>query len=80
MNNCLKYANCQNAIFSADLREGQVIIRFADDGKGFDTRAVQNGYGLKNMSSRAEKIGGELEVESKPGDGCRVSLKIPQMR
>jgi signal transduction histidine kinase len=51
----------------------------ADDGVGFDATAlrVNTGFGLNGMVSRIEKIGGELDIKSSPGQGTRVSFVVP---
>jgi signal transduction histidine kinase len=65
-------------------REGDLFIaRVHDDGKGFDTVAVNTNYssrgslGMVNMRERAERIDGSLEVESAPGKGTTVTLVVP---
>ena len=40
------------------LREGQRVVRIADDGKGFEEEADAPGQGLRNMRARAAAIGG----------------------
>lgn len=67
MHNCLKYARCQNVTFEAALREGEIVLTLTDDGVGFEVAAPHEGYGLNNMRSRAQKIGGALEIVSQPG-------------
>jgi signal transduction histidine kinase len=54
------------------------ILEIADDGVGFDpARAVGDGHhGLANMRIRAEAIGGRLDVDSQPGAGTRIRLKL----
>ena len=59
-------------------REGLV----KDDGEGFDARAVPEappswGVGLRSMRERAEMLGGSLRVDSEPGTGTRVELRVP---
>ncbi|HXG40777.1 MAG TPA: PAS domain S-box protein, partial [Candidatus Limnocylindrales bacterium] len=50
----------------------------ADDGAGFDPSAVGEGhYGLAGMRARAERVGGRLAVEARPGGGTRVSVTVP---
>jgi signal transduction histidine kinase len=49
-----------------------------DDGVGFDFAAVaDNGHvGLKSMKERVEVVGGQLLIESQPGSGCRVEVRV----
>jgi len=63
-----------------DPREFQLRIR--DNGRGMDPEVLQNGgrknhFGLPGMRERARKIGGKLEVWSRPHAGTEVQLKIP---
>ena len=54
-------------------------LRFSvkDDGDGFDASEVNYGSGLINMRDRLGAVGGELVVESRPGDGTTVTGIIP---
>jgi signal transduction histidine kinase len=38
----------------------------------------QSGFGLNNMRERAEAIGGSWKIDTNPGSGTRVSVKIPR--
>jgi len=59
--------------------EGDLVLYVQDDGCGFDPQAVkdQGGYGLSNMAKRAALLGGELDVDSRPGEGTTVMLRMP---
>lgn len=61
--------------------EGQVQITMRDEGKGFDVGILQDdsrrGFGLRFMRERAEAIGGSLEVQSTPGAGTCLVVKVP---
>jgi nitrate/nitrite-specific signal transduction histidine kinase len=63
--------------------EGErVVIIIEDDGLGFSTQdlSVQDQkqhYGLQIMQERAENVGGELRLDSNPGQGTRVILQVP---
>jgi signal transduction histidine kinase len=57
---------------------GLVSIAIEDDGVGFDLGASRRGhYGLSTMRERAAKIGAEVDIQSSPGHGTRVTLRIP---
>jgi signal transduction histidine kinase len=54
----------------------ELVVR--DDGRGFDPRTPARGhFGLLTMRERAEACGGELEIESAPGQGTRVRVSVP---
>ena len=41
---------------------------------------AQQGYGLNNMRERSGAIGGKFSIESKPGNGTRVSVTLPRRK
>ena len=60
----------------------QFRLRVRDDGRGIDSAILEQGgrsghWGLQGMRERAQKLGGELEVGSRPGAGTEVSLTVP---
>lgn len=62
--------------------DGRKTLSIVDDGAGFDPdqerpEASRVTYGLAGMRERADLIGGELHIESRPGRGTRVSVTIP---
>jgi len=51
-----------------------------DDGRGFDQGITgKRSFGLLGMRERASALGGELEIESSPGRGTRILLRVPQV-
>ena len=59
-----------------DTSEG-IELRVRDDGRGFDPRGRRDGLGLDGMSERARLIGGELNIESNPGTGTELVMRVP---
>jgi ligand-binding sensor domain-containing protein/signal transduction histidine kinase len=62
---------------------GELRLCLRDDGRGFDSRATLGtggGLGLVGMRERAESLGGQLNVESSPGQGTTVSAVVPLHR
>jgi signal transduction histidine kinase len=58
--------------------EGETLLaEVADDGRGFDPTATQGGVGLVGMRERVEAVGGEIEVSSRPGQGTKVTARVP---
>lgn len=63
-------------------RESLIELSLEDDGKGFDLLAVTSSYprrgmGLAGMLERAKAIGSQVEIDSEPGHGTRITLTIP---
>ena len=59
--------------------EGDLVLYVQDDGTGFDVSSARRrgGFGLSNMAKRAALLGGELDVDSRPGEGTTVMLRMP---
>jgi signal transduction histidine kinase len=59
-------------------RDGSTaVVEIDDDGGGFDTALATRGMGMGNLAERAETIGGTLEIDSQPGFGTTVRVRIP---
>ena len=53
-------------------------IGIEDDGCGFDPeRARPAGLGLNSLKQRAREMGGEMRLESSPGKGTLIELRVP---
>ena len=58
----------------------ELQVRIADDGVGFDPVAVEERsgrHGIIGMRERAEEIGAELRVQSRPGEGTEIVVVLP---
>jgi PAS domain S-box-containing protein len=81
--NVVKHAGTNKASVSYYLEHGQLTVRIADQGKGFDPAVspeIGNGlekFGLFSLRERLELRGGLLEVISSPGKGTTVTMKLP---
>ena len=61
-------------------RGDELTLIIEDDGDGFDPddqRVRLKGIGLVGIKERSTAIGGKLEVESKPGRGTTLFVRIP---
>lgn len=57
---------------------GEVRVFVEDEGKGLDPKAVGLGHqGLLGMRERVELVGGRLILESAPGEGTRIQVRLP---
>ena len=79
MQNVYKHANAKKVKISISLQKDVICLAIIDDGDGFDTSKNRKGIGLKNMTSRVENIGGEIDFSSKVGNGTVVNVKIPYL-
>jgi signal transduction histidine kinase len=76
--NISKYAQAKHVWISMDAQGGVASVNVTDDGKGFDTsKGSRTAYGLVGMHYRVAAALGTLSVVSAPGEGTRLSLKLP---
>ncbi len=83
VNNVIKHAEASKLDISLILeitvsKDGKNInVTIEDNGKGFDTRRVFEGIGLKNIQSRINYLKGTVEWDSAPGKGTVVAIYVP---
>ena len=81
--NVSKHAETDRAVVTVRREEGRVRVTVADEGKGFDPGVLgtgvprRGGLGLFSARERLRMRGGDLEIESVAGDGCRVVAYAP---
>lgn len=82
LSNALRHsrATLVEVVFSG--AEEEVVLEVSDDGVGMDERKQisSGGMGLANMRTRAAAMGGQLVVDSAPGQGTRVRATLPRRR
>lgn len=78
MANVVKHAAAKQVVLSMNEMEHQYVLSISDDGKGFNRSAEPTSYGLSTMRERAQKLGGDTEIFSKPGSGTRIKVTIPK--
>lgn len=76
------HAHADHASVTLGYLPEAVTLDVYDDGRGFDPAAVPSpsptgGYGLRAMRQRVEQLGGELSVESTPGEGTIIAAQLP---
>jgi len=81
--NIAKHAAAETVLVECELDGRDLVIDIEDDGRGFDPAAVatspdtQRGLGLMGMRERMELVGGTVKVDSAPGRGTYVSVRVP---
>ena len=82
-NNAIKTGRAKNVSIDVYDDSNAVVAVVEDDGQGFDVAAVLQSYakrgslGLLQMRESARLIGAQLSLDSSPGQGTRVRLRIP---
>ena len=86
VNNARKHAQAPViAITLRQVQEGILMLEIADNGVGFDVKAMSEAYdkransslGMVNLRERTELVNGILRVDSAPGKGTRIQVFIP---
>ncbi|MBI1801204.1 MAG: histidine kinase, partial [Chloroflexi bacterium] len=81
--NSLKYAEARNVNITLRAINNWLAASISDDGKGFDLAAVQANYntrgslGMINIQERAALAQGDAAIESAPGRGTTVTVRVP---
>jgi signal transduction histidine kinase len=78
LNNALKHAQAHCISVALYLEPGAVRLEVVDDGTGFDPNEAlrSGGMGLQGMFERAEQMGGQLTLDTKPGQGTQVRVAV----
>jgi PAS domain S-box-containing protein len=77
LNNVAKHARATRVRVVFVRRNHSLLLLIGDDGIGFDTRARKGeGFGLLGIRERALMIGGRSRIDSAPGRGTRVAVRI----
>ena len=83
LSNVIKYSQAKEVTVTLVSDEGKLAIIVHDDGIGFDYGSkaaiggVNSGFGLFSVKQQIEDFGGQLEVITKPGKGCKAILTVP---
>ena len=80
--NVWTHANAGTAVVTLSYLGSEVAMDIFDDGAGFEPSAVPertdgSGYGLASLRDRVAALAGTLDVESAPGDGTVVAIRLP---
>lgn len=76
MNNIIKHAQATHVIIEL-YRNNNIVLSITDNGVGFDLKARRKGVGLSNIQTRTELYAGKMQLESSPGEGCKISIDFP---
>ena len=82
LTNIAKYAKASQVSVVLRQRDSSLVAIIEDNGKGFDIDGIMSSKGNKRlglfgMYERASLIGGNLTIESQPGNGTSVFLEVP---
>jgi signal transduction histidine kinase len=78
LNNVLKHAHARRVTVHLAVANSHATMDIADDGVGFEPSGRGSGFGLPGMRERVERLGGTLRIDSSPGSGTRLHLRVPR--
>jgi len=78
LTNIARHAGASRVHVILKAEDDILTITILDDGRGFDTAILDEsrGLGIAGMRERAALVGGTIEVQSLPGEGCRVCFRV----
>ena len=83
INNILKHAKATEVDVNLDYQPNLFCLEIKDNGVGFNVTEMQEsttstkGVGLKSVFNRAQLIGAQLAIDSKPGYGTKTTIRLP---
>ena len=77
LSNAVRHSEAEHVHVSLRREADRVELSVADDGRGFTFDQTDRGLGIGGMRERALLVGGEFQIESRPGIGTRVRLLVP---
>jgi two-component system sensor histidine kinase UhpB len=77
LSNAARHSEAEHVRVELVRRGDAVELEVTDDGCGFTFEEGGKGLGIGGMRERALLVGGELRIESRPGEGTRVFLRVP---
>lgn len=88
LNNAATHGNASSIKVTASVRPDTLVVEIADDGSGFSQREMETErrtgerprLGIRGMRERAELLGGNFQITSRPGGGTTVVANIPLNR
>jgi signal transduction histidine kinase len=78
LNNSMKHAQASEIKVALNREEATLHLAIVDNGIGFSVEnpGRHGGIGLQGMRERAEQIGGQLYLQSQPGQGTSVTMEL----
>ena len=80
--NSLEHAGASRVSVQFSQASDAFIMAIEDDGRGFDPDLLDDhsGLGLVSMRERVQQLGGEFLLDTKPGMGTKICVRIPKPR
>jgi ligand-binding sensor domain-containing protein/signal transduction histidine kinase len=80
VHNAVRHSECTELQVEIGLQNRRLVLSVSDNGRGFDARQPADGNGRRSIESRANGLGGRVEIVSAPGRGTTVRVVVPLSR
>ena len=80
LTNCMRHSAAKSVNIDLQETEGVLELQVKDDGVGFDPARARHGLGLLGIQERVRELGGQLSIDSAPGRGASLRVKLPLPR
>jgi PAS domain S-box-containing protein len=77
VNNMVRHSGCSEADLEFGVTAEGLVLHVSDNGRGFVEDAASAGHGLRSMRERTAALGGDMQMESRPGVGTILTFTIP---
>jgi PAS domain S-box-containing protein len=77
LNNVFRHARAAEVVVRVEQKQDLLEVCIEDNGIGFDPQRKTFGVGLRNITSRANLFGGQIELNSQPGKGTNLKIVFP---
>jgi signal transduction histidine kinase len=75
--NAVRHGHARRLTVSVTRQDGHVELAVRDSGAGFDPAAPRAGSGLAHIRDRAAELGGTVDIDSAPGRGAALTVRVP---
>ena len=82
LTNIVRYADVDQASVNVNIDAQEITLEIQDHGRGFDLVKLDPrlSFGITGMKERIRSLGGELTIQTRPGEGTLVKAEIPLSR
>lgn len=78
LTNVARHSGARRVTVRLTVTATEIVLVVADDGRGIAPDAMQGGLGMLGLRERAFSLGGEVSVETAPGRGTAISVRLPR--
>jgi len=78
LTNIMRHAKASNVHLQLGIENGCYLLSVGDDGVGFDLNRKLGSHGLAGMKHRIKALRGRIDVQSAPGRGTQIQVRVPR--